>query len=704
MSHARTVLLCLSCLVVAGIAQAIPPHGEGLPSSLSPSRLTTEECLVCHNESGVVGMAEVNPRDGLVVNSDYLDHSVHGGFECIYCHEGIADIPHEAELPEVDPFVCSSCHEDAYDQYQRSAHGLALEEGDTHAPGCTDCHGHMDDHDIHAVSDPQSGAHRLSLPATCGNCHNDERFAREHAIEVPDAYQSYVTGVHGHGLLRAGLLISASCNNCHGSHYILAGEDPDSPISPLNVLDTCSACHGALVAQFNESIHGQLLQQGRDDVPTCTTCHDTHGIAPAAEEGFIAQAVEECGTCHAEMLDTYSGTYHGKIHSMGFTGIAACSSCHTAHQILPEEDPASTVHADNLVATCATCHPGATASFATYIVHADPTDWERFPLLFAVYFGMMTLLTLTIIGGTVHTGVWYWRLHRERRERGQSYGHGSFEGGSDRPEYVRFNAFNRMLHILVMASFLILVATGLPVRFAGVPWAGRMAQLFGGFRGASFLHKTGAIIIVVYVTLHLGYLIYLRFKKGEKGLVFGSESLLPNYRDFVELKANVKWFFGRGPRPEFGRWTYWEKFDYFADAWGVLIIGGTGLLLWFPVFFTQWLPGWTINVAVILHGFEALLALSFIFTVHFFAAHLRPGKFPMDPVFLTGRIPLEELHDERPREYRQLVERGELESSLVGPSSEITRHYAKVVGYAALTIGLMLLAIVALTGLWILFT
>jgi len=699
MRRALIVAWCGAGVVVASAALAIPIHGEGpLPSQ---GDFTTEECLLCHSELDVVETAEVNPREGLVVGIDALSESVHAGFDCIFCHDGINDIPHEPDLPAVDPAGCSTCHEDSGEEYMQGAHGRSWLAGEVDAPGCTTCHG---THEIRASGDSRSLVYPLMLPETCGTCHGDERFALAHAIAIPDAYRSYVEGVHGRGLLRAGLLISASCIDCHSSHMVLPASEPDSLVAPLNVPYTCGTCHELLLGEFNESIHGQLLAEGRTDVPTCSTCHSTHGIAPATLETFVAEAVAECGTCHAEMLNTYTGTYHGKVTAMGFTGIAACSSCHTAHHILPADDPTSSVHADNLLATCASCHEGATENFTGYIVHADPTDPEEFPLLFAVYFGMLGLLTMTIIGGTVHTFLWYRRLKQERAARGLSYVRPANRNPMGEPEYVRFNVFNRILHALVMSSFLLLVGTGLPVRFAEAPWARNAARVFGGFQAASFLHKIGAVIIFVYVFLHLGYLLYMKLGKKEKGLIFGSESLLPNYRDWLELTANVKWFLGRGPRPEFGRWTYWEKFDYFADAWGVFIFGTTGLLMWYPVFFTQWLPGWTLNVAVILHGFEALLALSFIFIVHFFSAHLRPGKFPLDPVFLTGRITLEELQEERAREYKGLVERGELEEALVEPSSDLVRHYSRLVGYTATFLGLLFLFVVITTAIWILLT
>ena len=137
--------------------------------------------------------------------------------------------------------------------------------------------------------------------------------------------------------------------------------------------------------------------------------------------------------------------------------------------------------------------------------------------------------------------------------------------------------------------------------------------------------------------------------------------------------GTLKWFIGLGKRPAYGRWTYWEKFDYFAVFWGIAVIGSTGLTLWFPVFFTRFIPGSFLNVATIIHSDEALLATGFIFTVHFFNTHLRPEKFPMDITVFTGRMPLEELKRDKPREYEALVASGKL-GATTGGGLSTDRH------------------------------
>jgi cytochrome b subunit of formate dehydrogenase len=171
--------------------------------------------------------------------------------------------------------------------------------------------------------------------------------------------------------------------------------------------------------------------------------------------------------------------------------------------------------------------------------------------------------------------------------------------------------------------------------------------------------------------------------------------------DWREFLASLKWFFGKGPRPAYGRWTYWEKFDYFAVFWGVAVIGSTGLLLWFPEFFTHIFPGSMINVATIIHSDEALLAVGFIFTVHFFNTHFRPEKFPIDTAVFTGGVPLEEFKRDRPREYQQMVESGQLEQNLMPAPPALAVRLWRRFGFTALALGLGLIALILYAALFV---
>jgi cytochrome b subunit of formate dehydrogenase len=172
--------------------------------------------------------------------------------------------------------------------------------------------------------------------------------------------------------------------------------------------------------------------------------------------------------------------------------------------------------------------------------------------------------------------------------------------------------------------------------------------------------------------------------------LLGPNTMVPTLKDAREFVGSVKWFLGRGERPNYSRWTYWEKFDYMGVFWGMVVIGLTGLALWFPVLVTHFLPGWTLNVATIIHSDEALLATGFIFTVHFFNTHLRPEKFPMDTVIFTGRMTVEELREDKPAEYEALIKSGELESHLVQPYQPIVIRTFRAFAWTALTLGILI--------------
>jgi len=257
----------------------------------------------------------------------------------------------------------------------------------------------------------------------------------------------------------------------------------------------------------------------------------------------------------------------------------------------------------------------------------------------------------------------------------------------------RFTTFARLLHIMVIVSFLTLAVTGMALKFATQDWAGSIADFFGSFWVLGILHRIGAIITVAYFVLHF-ILIYQNWRKSKHSLLSfcmdQTIGMIPTLRDAKEIAQTIKWFVGKGPRPKYGRWTYWEKFDYFAVFWGVAIIGGTGFCLWFPTMVTAFIPGRWLNIATIIHSDEALLATGFIFTIHFFNTHIRPEKFPLDKAIFTGAITLDELKHERPREYNMLVEEGRLNEVICQEPPRWLVVNAYIFGFTALAIGLTL--------------
>jgi cytochrome b subunit of formate dehydrogenase len=251
---------------------------------------------------------------------------------------------------------------------------------------------------------------------------------------------------------------------------------------------------------------------------------------------------------------------------------------------------------------------------------------------------------------------------------------------TEEKQYLRFSRLNRVLHIMMIVSFMSLALTGMTLKFSYTGWAAMLSRFFGGFESAGYIHRVAAVFMFGIFFAHLTDL--WKRSRREAGslrrLLLGPDTMLPTRKDLKDLVGSLRWFLGRGPRPSYGRWTYWEKFDYFAVFWGIFVIGSTGLMLWFPEFFTRFFPGWFINVATVIHSDEALLAVGFIFTVHFFNTHLRPEKFPMDLVIFTGRMPVEEFKEDKPAEYGKLVRAGRLG---VGFSIVIWILYAMIFAY-----------------------
>ena len=273
-------------------------------------------------------------------------------------------------------------------------------------------------------------------------------------------------------------------------------------------------------------------------------------------------------------------------------------------------------------------------------------------------------------------------------------------------QFRRFNTRHIVLHIMVITSFLGLSLTGLPLKFSDQGWARALMSLYGGAQNAGLLHRFCAVITFAYFAIALAMSFHFLFiRRDLEGnwlkRLFGPDSLCPNLKDLRDVTGMVKWFFFKGQKPAFERWTYWEKFDFLAVFWGMFAIGGSGLMLWFPEFFGAFVPGWAFNVATIIHSDEALLATGFIFTVHFFNTHGRPEKFPMDFVIFNGQISKEEMMEERGEQWKRYEKSGLTDRYVCHePSGAVYDFLFKLFGFAALFtgIGLLVLMVMALIG------
>ena len=255
---------------------------------------------------------------------------------------------------------------------------------------------------------------------------------------------------------------------------------------------------------------------------------------------------------------------------------------------------------------------------------------------------------------------------------------------------LRFGRVDRALHGFLMLSFLGLALTGMPVLFSDAPWARTMARVLGGFTVTHIGHRVFAAIMIGVFAVHVARLVLRVARHKDYSIFWGPSSLVPQPKDLQDMYRHMRWFVGAGERPAFDRYAYWEKFDYFAVFWGMAIIGGSGLVLWFPEAFARVVPGWMFNVALLVHGEEALLAVGFIFTIHFFNSHLRPGKFPMDMVIFTGRVAEHELREERPAEYARMA----ATLADAGPPSSRSFLVGRVIGTTAVLIGLTVVGLI----------
>ncbi|MGD0546563.1 MAG: hypothetical protein ABR991_01895 [Terracidiphilus sp.] len=259
--------------------------------------------------------------------------------------------------------------------------------------------------------------------------------------------------------------------------------------------------------------------------------------------------------------------------------------------------------------------------------------------------------------------------------------------------FLRFTRGQRYLHAALFSSFLGLAATGLPLRFSESIWARGLAKGVGGFGAILFFHKFCALVLTVAFLIHVRDLITRAVIHREKGIFWGPNSMVANWKDVKDLFGHFRWFLGLGPKPQFDRYAYWEKFDYWAVFWGMIVIGFSGYAMWFAPFFAHFLPGWALNAVLVIHSEEGLLAILFIFSIHFVNTHLRPDSFPMDMVVFTGVESEEEFKHKRPLEYERLKAQGKLEARLAEAPGIWQINFSKVVGFTAILIGLVLLVL-----------
>jgi cytochrome b subunit of formate dehydrogenase len=693
------LLLRLACLA-AGLLAAPPAQAapEGAPAEpVAKEKAVTKEACTdgCHEE-----VANDNPK--------------HKDITCLECHPNVTDgqADHKGALDETPSekmcatagcheketartvggkhkdAACETCHGEVHGTFKRTdekscrqchkeqvvAHTDSMHAKAKDPVTCDNCHGDM--HDIKTKDDPEAPMGKVLQVSTCGECHDTEKV------------RAYRSSVHGQGVLRSGLSVAPTCSDCHGSHGMLKVKDPDAKVARAHIIDTCGKCHTFIANRWRRSRHGEVFLTGKPEeqkkAPVCNDCHSGHSIVDPTVDNNALAMVAKCEKCHESQAVSYRDSFHGKATKLGFGLAATCASCHTPHEMLPAKDPRSTVNAANLKATCAQCHPGATDSFTQFLPHDDPADGKGNQVVHVIWLFMTALLTSVLAFFTLHTLLWLQRslVGFSRKE---------FEHEAGGEVWIRrFRPVHIYIHLMIIVTFLALSATGLPLKFSSEPWAQGAATVLGGVSVTRWLHRVMGVLTFGYGFWFVGYLVREIVVRKRRGLLFGWQSMVPNWKDLQDLIANLKWFVYQGPRPKLDRWAYWEKFDFFAVFWGVPVIGLSGLCLWLPMLVSRVFPGWALNIAYLVHSDEALLATGFIFLFHFFHTHLRPEAFPLDPVVFAGAMPLGRFKAERPVEYARLVASGELASYQVPPPAPHVMRRIYRFGFLALSIGVLL--------------
>jgi formate dehydrogenase gamma subunit len=669
---------------------------------------TAEECLACHGEAGMV-MRKGGHEVQLYVDAKVLNQSVHQPFSCVDCHQGFdpMEIPHAKTIQPVscenchdagdydrsvhgqalgaagcadchgthnilspqnpDSWVnrmhvassCGKCHRDEDERYSSSRHGMALTGGVPSAPSCIDCHGA---HSILPVADVQSMVYKTKEPGVCLKCHLDDPQVRQEVGLSAGFISDYKLSIHG-VTLAAGNLAAPSCSDCHGAHDVTLGSNPQSHVSKFQVPDTCGKCHGEIAKTYYESIHGTALKAGNQNSPNCTDCHGEHQIfAPTDPRSRVSEknvASRVCAVCHSsvaltekygldsERFGTFEDSYHGLASKEGSVQVANCASCHGYHNIKPSSDPTSTINKKNLPKTCGQCHQGANENFTRGQVHLV-IEQTREPVLYWVRTFYVALIVLTIGGMLLHNLLDFIHKSRFRFAIRRGLVHAESFGAM---HYLRMSLSERIQHAVLAVSFIVLVITGFMLKFPEAWWVVPIRQWSERlFAVRSVTHRIAGVVLIAVSLYHLYYVLFVSRGKRLIG------DLLPKLSDVREVRGTLLYYLGLAQtKPKYGRFSYVEKAEYWALIWGVIVMGATGIILWFNNYFIGLLTllGW--NVAETVHYYEAWLATLAIVVWHLYFVIFNPSVYPLNTACISGRLTEEEMAEEHPRELEEIL-------------------------------------------------
>ena len=542
-------------------------------------------------------------------------------------------------------------HKEAHEAYDRGFHAKAVQQG-AKAATCLDCHSQNGDMTtILPASNTKSTINRANLAITCGKCHGNVSTMLGTGISNRP-FISYQESVHAKAISR-GNLSAAVCSDCHGSHEILPASDSRSRISKSNIPNTCGKCHSEITREFNQSVHGQSVARGVSRAPVCTDCHGIHNIKVPTEPGTSvatqAMATGTCSQCHEGVtltqefgvaggrVSSYKDSYHGMASTFGSKLAANCASCHGVHNILPSSDPRSMINVANLPQTCGQCHPGATQNFTNGRVHLDTRTSKDYGSIGTIWVRRIYLpLIFLVIGGMVIHNALVWRKKAAEKRL------------HEKRTILRLTVNQRVQHLLLLLSFTVLVISGFALQYPD-SWLG---WIFGSSElTRRMIHRVAAVVMLVAGIYHVGYLMLT--KDGRMWV----RDMAPKFKDVKDVLQNFGYYLGLNtPKPKIARFGYAEKAEYWAVVWGTIIMGLTGLMIWFKLGLFRPLARWWIDIALSIHFYEAVLATLAIIVWHFYHVIFDPDVYPINFAVYDGRVSEESYKEEHALAYEQLKE------------------------------------------------
>ena len=591
-----------------------------------------------------------------------FNSSKHVKIGCTGCHADIRSLPHRDD--GLETVKCQRCHQKAFIEFSRSIHGKALASGIQDAPKCWSCHGA---HDVHSKLEAVSHVNPSQIPATCGGpkCHSNPEIAKKYGIPVLNPLSHYNKSVHAKKLA-SGDMKSATCVKCHGGHEVLPLKDVNSPIHKDNVPKTCSKCHESIYKEFTQSVHWTGFKQGVVNSPVCTDCHMEHEVlSPSDPKSSVSheKVPTLCTDCHnnsrlmnrynipVRSLDSYLNSFHGLALKSGNLESADCTSCHGAHFILKSTDPKSSVNTANLPKTCGGCHPGVGIGLKNTKIHAEAKASEIKGARIVNSVKVVYIILIIASVGGMFAFVLLDLVAKTRRKRKIAHG-AAEEAHHPGPQryFMRFNKEERAMHLVTLITFLTLVYTGFCRSYPESFFAYPMSKIFP-HELRDWLHRISGVVITLNIVLQI--VLFFATKRGREELKY----MLPSPKDLKDAVHMIKYNLGRvKTHTHFDRFSFMEKFEYWALIWGSIVMGLSGVALWFKEKTLSLFPSWVLDLAQVLHFYEAVLASLAILIWHFYWVIFNPDVYPLDTKFITGKISEEHLMHEHYDEWLRLTQ------------------------------------------------